>query len=79
MKTNISVTLYPAPGRVYHSAAEVETDFYLGRDFRHHGAPGLPPSFCSVRNFEAGTILEFEYGPGNRKKGSLVVKGGDSK
>ncbi len=62
MTDYLRATLTPAYGRDYRTATQVIEDFYKGKDFvfnnianRYHG------SYCSCRDFQGGTILNFRY------------------
>lgn len=70
MITTDYLTVSPAYGRDYKSAKEAQEAFLSGKDFVMD-SPGQGGTYCSVRDFAPGTIVEVRF---NKKEKLLFVE-----
>lgn len=71
-----SIIISPAYGRDYNTKQAIIESWISGKDFKLHFP--TQETYCSIRDFPAGTFCEIRYG-GMRKVTSYVIKEGEGK
>jgi len=64
-------SLSPAYGRTYTKVDQIEKDFREGKDFVLHSTRGS--GYCSIRDFEKGSFVQFRYGARLEKTTGVYV------